>query len=437
MLNTHPIEKLKTLEEFFWINPRLEKAEVAFSYSPLGKEAVLDAESRLRKFSPYIAEIFPETKEAGGIIESPLVEISSMKKTLEKLYEMNIRGSLLLKQDNALPISGSIKARGGIYEVLKYAETLAISHGLLKAGDDYLILKEKKCRDLFSRHSIVVGSTGNLGLSIGIISAALGFSAVVHMSSDARQWKKSLLRRKGVTVVEHEGDYSIAVETGRREAEENDSSHFIDDEHSVDLFLGYSTAAVRLQKQLKQMNIHVDRDHPLFVYLPCGVGGGPGGVAFGLKLAFGDDVHCFFAEPTHSPSMLLGLATQKHEKISISDIGLDNITAADGLAVGRPSGFVGELMSPFLAGCYTVKDSTLFYLLKHLADTENLYLEPSALAGMAGPAKLFRDGSAYLKEHALLEKMDNAAHIVWGTGGSMVPEEEMNMYYQQGASAYK
>ncbi|EJP96257.1 D-serine ammonia-lyase [Bacillus cereus] len=426
------VNNLIATEEVFWINPNIEKYETAIKNSPLNEEHVKDAEERLKRFAPYIAKVFPETKETGGIIESPLVKISSMKQSLEKSYGQPILGELLLKCDSGLPISGSIKARGGIYEVLKHAEQLALQHGMLTGKDDYSILDSDRFRGFFAKYSIAVGSTGNLGLSIGIMSAKLGFNVTVHMSTDAKEWKKDLLRSKGVNVIEYEADYSKAVEEGRLQADADPSCYFVDDENSHDLFLGYAVAASRLQKQLEELEIVVDEEHPLFVYLPCGVGGGPGGVAFGLKLLYKDNVHCFFAEPTHSPCMLLGLMTGLHDKIAVQDIGIDNVTDADGLAVGRPSGFVGKTMKPFLSGNYTVSDEELYRLLKELADTENIYLEPSALAGMIGPLNVCKAENEYLQKQQLTEKVKKGTHIVWGTGGSMVPEDVMNGYYKKG-----
>ncbi|MEC1721491.1 D-serine ammonia-lyase [Schinkia azotoformans] len=424
--------QLISMDELFWTNPNQEKFYTAIEKSPLTYEDVKQAEERLVRFAPYIAKVFPETAKMNGIIESPLVKIPSMKQSLEQDYRQSIGGELLLKCDSHLPISGSIKARGGIYEVLKHAEELAIQHQLLTVQDDYSVLDSDRFRAFFSQYSIAVGSTGNLGLSIGIIGAKLGFNVTVHMSADAKQWKKDLLRSKNVNVVEYEADYSKAVEDGRKLAEQDPTCYFIDDENSRDLFLGYAVAATRLKKQLAELAIKVDENHPLFVYLPCGVGGGPGGIAFGLKLIFQDNVHCFFAEPTHSPCMLLGLMTGLHNQISVQDVGIDNITDADGLAVGRPSGFVGKTIEPFLSGIYTVNDEHLYKLLKKLVDTESIHMEPSALAGIIGPVKLGNDGAEYLSKHRLSDKLKNGTHIVWGTGGNMVPEEIKKQYYQKG-----
>ncbi|WP_067725902.1 D-serine ammonia-lyase [Oceanobacillus damuensis] len=433
--NDYPLlEKIISTKEVFWENPNYLSFEDALHNISLTEEDVKKAEERLQRFAPYIAEAFPETGELNGIIESPTVEIPEMHRCLEEMFQQKVDGDLLLKCDSHLAVSGSIKARGGIYEVLKYAEDLAIEHGMMTMDDDYAIIHSQKFRDFFSDYSIVVGSTGNLGLSIGIIGAKLGFNVTVHMSVDAKQWKKNLLREKGVTVIEHTSDYGKAVEEGRKQSDLDANSYFVDDENSINLFLGYAVAATRLKKQLDEMNVVVDQDHPLFVYLPCGVGGGPGGVAFGLKMIFKDHVHCFIAEPTHSPSMLIGLMTGKHDKISVQDFGIDNITDADGLAVGRPSGFVGKTLENLISGSYTVDDQTLYGLLSSLIDTENIRLEPSALAGVHGPVQLFKNpaGQKYLKDKHLEQKMTNATHIAWGTGGSMVPEEVMEGYYRLG-----
>ena len=425
------IRLLVSCKEVSWFNLDCRTFSEAAAKVPFGEANVSDAVDRLARFGPYIAKVFPETAEMGGLIESPVMEISSMKAALEAKFGLNLPGRLFAKCDNLLPISGSIKARGGIYEVLKHAESLALKSGILTTSDDYSIIDSEKFRSFYGKYSIAVGSTGNLGLSIGIMGAQLGFKVSVHMSADARQWKKDMLRSKGVNVLEYESDYSLAVAEGRREAAADPSCYFIDDENSIDLFMGYAVAAGRLQRQFAGLGISVDEDHPLFAYLPCGVGGGPGGVAFGLKLAFGDNVHCIFAEPTHSPAMLLGLYTGLHDGVSVQDFGIDNLTAADGLAVGRPSGFVGRALHEMLDGVYTVSDDNLYRYLVMMADAEKLALEPSAVAGVPGIVRVLGDQN-YLAQHNLAGKMSNATHLAWCTGGSMVPADEMAAYYEKG-----
>lgn len=422
------VKELIELKEVSWFNPSITRLEEGLNYVGLGSEDIQDASQRLKRFAPYLTKAFPETAKTNGIIESEVVPISEMQSVLEREYDTQIQGRLFLKKDSHLPISGSIKARGGIYEVLTHAEKLAIEAGLLTESDDYSKLLNEEFRDFFKRFSIAVGSTGNLGMSIGIMSAKLGFSVSVHMSADARAWKKNRLRALGVNVIEYAQDYGVAVAQGRKEAENDPTCFFIDDENSKTLFLGYSVAGERLKKQFDEKGIAVDVQHPLFVYLPCGVGGGPGGVAFGLKMAFGDNVHCIFAEPTHSPCMMLGVHTGLHDAISVQDIGIDNITAADGLAVGRASGFVGRAMERLLDGYLTISDERMYRLLGQLNEAENIQLEPSALAGMIGPIVVTKSVEYRARMQFDDTVMGNATHLVWATGGGMVPAEEMDSY---------
>ncbi len=430
MNNKSLLKDVSNGKEVVWVNEDLKIAVDALSEIEVTMEDIDDAEARLARFAPFILKAFPETAPENGLIESPFTEIEKMKLQLEAEYSTTIPGRLFLKQDSHLAISGSIKARGGIYEVLKHAEDLALAHGMVKESDDYSVFASEEFKEFFSKFKIQVGSTGNLGMSIGIMSAALGFHVIVHMSADAKQWKKDLLRKRGADVIEYNDDYSKAVEVGRKNSDADPTSYFVDDENSVTLFLGYAVAAKRIKKQFEEQGIVIDEEHPLFVYIPCGVGGAPGGVAFGLKQFFGDNVHVFFVEPIQAPCMLVGMASGLQNKVCVQDFGLTGQTHADGLAVGRASGFVGGVMKHMLSGIFSLEDYHIYDLMRDIVNSQDIFLEPSACAAFWGPIQLMKESTtkAYIEKMGLSEKMPNAIHVPWATGGSLVPAEIREEY---------
>ncbi|MBS0292832.1 MAG: D-serine ammonia-lyase [Proteobacteria bacterium] len=435
--NSTPPAQIGRAEPCLWLNPqwqaRLPKA-VPLAGTRIGLADTQAAAERMARFAPLLARLFPELAQTGGVIESALLAAPALQSALGPAPA---HGRLCIKADHRLPVAGSIKARGGIHEVLEFAEGLARRHGLItpqSGPGDYLALADGAARALFARHTVAVGSTGNLGLSIGVAASALGFRAVVHMSLEAKEWKKQRLRQRGVQVVEHAGDYEAAVAAGRAQAAADPYSHFVDDERSLSLLLGYSAAALHLRQQLQDAGIVVDAEHPLFVYLPCGVGGAPAGITFGLRQVLGAHVHCFFAEPVQSPCFMLQMMAGQGAHPSVYDWGLTNRTEADGLAVPRASLPAAELMAPLLSGCFTVTDDALFRRLVQVLDATGERIEPSAAAGFGGPAMLLGTdaGRAWLAARGLLAQLPQATHLVWTTGGLFVPEEEYRRFVYRG-----
>ncbi|MBL7090626.1 D-serine ammonia-lyase [Acidovorax sp.] len=430
--------RLRNAQPALWSNPA-RQAQPAAALSALGRTISLDdtqaAVARLARFARLLADVFPELAATGGVVESPLLPADALQPSLGWAEG---QGRLFIKADHSLPVAGSIKARGGMHEVLEFAEGLALQHGLVLPGGDYRALATPEGREVLGRYQVAVGSTGNLGMSIGAVASALGFQAMVHMSADAKEWKKDRLRQRGVQVVEHTGDYERAVAAGRAEAAGNPLCHFVDDEQSFSLLLGYSAAALHLQQQLAEQGVVVDAEHPLIVYLPCGVGGAPAGITFGLRQVLGPHVHCFFAEPVQSPCFLVQMLADSSQGAgghpSVYDWGLTNRTEADGLAVPRASLLAAELMQPLLSGVFTVTDDTLFAQLVLVLDALGERIEPSAAAGFSGPAMLTGTtaGQAWLRNTGIDAVLHQATHLVWTTGGLLVPDVQYQGFVQRG-----
>jgi D-serine dehydratase len=106
--------------------------------------------------------------------------------------------------------------------------------GHLRADED--VAKLAGMPDFFAARTIAVGSTGNLGLSVGIAARALGFRGIVHMSHDAKAWKVERLHKLGVEVVLYQADHSAAVAASRDATARDPAGYFVEDETSELVF---------------------------------------------------------------------------------------------------------------------------------------------------------------------------------------------------------
>ena len=98
------------------------------------------------------------------------------------------------------------------------------------------------------------------------------------------------------------------------------------------------------------------------------------------------------------------------------------------------SKLVFEAMRKTLDGEFTVSDGRLLPLLRLLNGSEGIFVEPSAAISAAAYMGMMGESCTdYLKKHGLDEKMSRAAHILWATGGGLVPETERNELCGNGA----
>ena len=316
------LDKLKNREEIFYPIARNRNMDLRFTLY----DAFL-AKKRFERFAPLFMEAFEE-------IDGPCYYKSD-------LHKSKLGDELYLKLDSELKVAHSVKARGGFNEVMVKVEDVLKENNMLGKFDE---LSLDDIRKIMAAYTIEVSSTGNLGLSIGLCAKAFGFKAKVHMSRDAKDWKKKLLREAGAEVIEYDHDYTYAVKMG--------------------------------------------------VFLPCGVGGAPGGIAFALRSFFKDSVRIYFVEPTEYPCMLYSFI--HGEAASVNDIGLGGKTIADGLACSAPSKLVFPMLDSLIDGFFTFNDESILRAKKDIEAIDEKVVEASSAAALLAYEKLNRPKNSIL-----------------------------------------
>lgn len=120
---------VRRAEPTVWRNPHRRDAAAVLAASAFSEADMRRAEARWRRFAPLLAQLFDGTED--GRIDSPLLPVAA---DLGRTMLGDGEGAVWVKADHDLPVTGCIKARGGVYEVLAYAETLVEAAGLLRPG---------------------------------------------------------------------------------------------------------------------------------------------------------------------------------------------------------------------------------------------------------------------------------------------------------------
>lgn len=79
------LNEVMNLNPVLWVNPNI-KSMKDLPKLPIDKSDIENAEQLWRRFAPFLAKKFPETKKTDGVIESPLRKIATMKSEIEKEY---------------------------------------------------------------------------------------------------------------------------------------------------------------------------------------------------------------------------------------------------------------------------------------------------------------------------------------------------------------
>ena len=82
----------------------------------------------------------------------------------------------------------------------------------------------------------------------------------------------------------------------------------------------------------------------------------------------------------------------------------------------------------------TIRDDRLYELMRALYTTEQIFIEPSSCACFA--ALLQKDAmQRYCAQKNLTGRMAAATHVVWATGGSLVPPAVRAEYLRKAGAA--
>ncbi|HEX7041939.1 MAG TPA: threonine synthase [Patescibacteria group bacterium] len=271
---------------------------------------------------------------------TPLIRLFNLEQ------ELNWQGELWAKCEYQNP-TGSFKDRGSVTEILE-------------------ALKQKK-------KGVVCASTGNMAASLSAYAARVGLPCIVVVPKGTPQSKLQQALIAGAQLIEVNGNYDVCV--GKAQQIAKNKNYLLCGDYEIRR-IGQQSIGEELAKSEIKFDAFI-----------CPVGNGTVGTAVAEGFAKYKKFPCFFGVQGKGADPL----TISFEKTLSPIIAMEKPkTIASAMNVGNP--LDGEITLTWVrktnGAIFSVTDEEILAARKLLAQTEGIYVEPSAAATVAVLEKL-------------------------------------------------
>lgn len=255
-------------------------------------------------------------------------------------------GEVRLKLENQ-QLTGSFKARGALNRILK-------------------LTPEER------RRGVITASSGNHAQGVGYAARMLDMDATIVVPSETPNVKREAIRRYGVKLIVHSGDYD-AAERYARKLEAEEGRVFVSAYNDLDIVAGQGTIGLEVTEAWPEMDV---------VLVPVGGGGLISGIGCAIK-GVDSGIQVLGVQSVASPAMYESLREGRIVETEHDE------SIAEGLYGGIEEGSVTfDLCRRYVDEIILVQEETILEAMGRLLKHQHQVVEG---AGAVGAAAIMED----------------------------------------------
>ena len=250
-------------------------------------------------------------------------------------------GEVRLKLENQ-QLTGSFKARGALNKMLK-------------------LPPDERAK------GVVTASSGNHAQGIGYAARMLDIDATIVVPSETPNVKREAIRRYGVKLIVHSGDYD-STERYARELEAEEGRVFVSAYNDLDIVAGQGTIGLEMAESWPEMDAAI---------VPVGGGGLISGIGCALK-GVNSDIQILGVQSVASPAMYESIREGRIVETELED------SIAEGLYGGIEAGSVTfDLCQRYVDEIVLVEEETILEAMGEVLKHHRQVVEGAAAVGPA------------------------------------------------------